>query len=116
MSVIVFTANPKALLAEIKAAIDNSGNEGGINTWEYDRDGDFTHTPEQWAKKAWLRPHVGSGILQFGLLGQIGVTMSKTIYGVYHGRFLEMLLSHFDDRFSNGSVTAQKDSMVDKFK
>lgn len=116
MSVIVFTSNPTTLLAAIKTAIDNSGEKGGIDTWVYDADGDFTHSPEQWAKKAWLRPYIGSGNLQFGLVGQTGVEMTKVIYGLYHGRFLEMLLTHFDGSFSSGSATAQKDSEVDNFK
>jgi hypothetical protein len=28
------------------------------------------------------------------------------VYGVYHGRFVEMLLNHFDNRFSEATVTA----------
>jgi hypothetical protein len=42
--------------------------------------------------------------------------MTKTIYGVYHGRFIEMLLTHFDNEFSAASATAQKDAQVDDFK
>jgi len=116
MSVTVSTSNPTALLAAIKKAIDDKGKKGGINTWAYDAEGDFTHSPDQWAKRAWFRPHIGSGILKFGLLGQDGIVMSKLIYGAYHGRFLEMLLTHFDGSFSEGRATAQKDSEVDSFK
>jgi hypothetical protein len=112
MALIVVTPGPNGLLAAIKKAID----DGDIDTWEYDEDGDFTHVPPQWNKKAWLRPVVTSGLLQFGLLGQKGIAMTKTIYGVYHGRFIEMLLTHFDDSFSSATATAQKDSTVDNFK
>ena len=84
----------------------------------YDDDGEFIHvTPDrQWVGKAWLRPQTISGVLFFGLVGEQGVKMTKAVYGVYHGRLIEMLLTHFDDDFSNVSPTAQKDSDVDVFK
>jgi hypothetical protein len=82
----------------------------------YDRDGDFTHTPDQWKGKAWLRPYVQQGVLLFGLIGQQGVPMTKGIYGVYHGRFVEMLLTHFDTVFTGATTTAQANSTVDTFK
>jgi hypothetical protein len=44
------------------------------------------------------------------------VAMTKVIYGVYHGRFIEMLLTHFDDSFTSATATAQKESNVDIFK
>jgi hypothetical protein len=111
MAVIVPTPKPKTLLAAIKQAID----EKKIDTWEYDNDGDFTHRPEQWYKQAWLRPNVQQGVLLFGLIGKKDVKMTKPIYGVYHGRFIEMLLTHFDTEFSTTSATAQADT-VDSFK
>lgn len=102
MATVVYTPTSKSLLAQIKKAID----EGTVDTWIYDTDGDFTHKPEQWKNKAWLRPYVSSGVLQFGLVGRNGVDMSKEIYGIYHGRFIEMLLVHFDGAFSNVTATA----------
>jgi hypothetical protein len=44
MAVIIPTSKPNALVAAIKKAIDDKK----IDTWEYDKDGDFTHKPEQW--------------------------------------------------------------------
>ncbi|ERJ35113.1 hypothetical protein L810_2257 [Burkholderia sp. AU4i] len=41
--------------------------------------------------------------------------MTKVVYGVYHGRFLEMLLAHFDHSFSNATATAHADS-TDNYK
>lgn len=111
MAVMTFTSKPATLLAAIKKAIDAKE----IETWQYDADGDFTHTPEQWRGQAWLRPFAQQGVLTFGLLGRKNVTMTKTVYGVYHGRFVEMLLTHFDDWFTNASATAIADS-VDNFK
>jgi hypothetical protein len=102
MAVHVNTNKAAALLAAIKKQID----DGKIKTWEYDRDGDFTHSPDQWKGEAWLRPHPQQGVLAFGLLGQEDVTMTKTVYGVYHGRFIEMLLAHFDSDFTVAQATA----------
>ena len=97
MSVIVTTTDPAGLLSSIKADIDSKK----IDTWEYDNDGDFTHTPAQWRKKAWLRPTIGSGQLTFNEMKPEGVsTLDPEIYGVYNGRFIEMLLVHFRSRFS----------------
>lgn len=112
MALIINTSRPAALLAAIKEAIDDKR----IETWSYDLDGDLTHTPDQWRYQAWLRPVVAPGVLIFGLLGKRDVAMTKLIYGVYHGRFIEMLLTHFDNDFSSASATAQKDAQVDNFK
>ena len=109
MAIMVFTDDPKRLLADIKKAID----DGHVETWSYDEEGDFIHTPNQWAGKAWLRPSVQQGVLSFGILGQKNIVMTKLIYGVYHGRFIEMLLTHFDTRFTNATATAQKNRLDD---
>jgi hypothetical protein len=102
MAVRVATSQPQALLAAIKRAIE----QRHVETWTYDKDGDFTHTPTQWANKCWLRPHFGSGVLTFTTLPPRGVALSKEIYAVYHGRFIEMLLAHFDSQFADAEATA----------
>lgn len=107
MAIIVFTSDPKSLLANIKAAID----QGHIETWSYDRDGDFTHTAGQWKAEAWFNPSLGSDGLYLSLLGRKDVSMSKAIYGIYHGRFSEMLLTHFSYEFSYLYLTAAPDSV-----
>ena len=109
MAVIVQTANPAELLAAIKKSID----QGQIRTWSYDSDGDFTHTPDQWTNKAWLRPIVVVGALKFGIVGNTNTKISKTIYGVYHGRFIEELLTHFDTDMSAVGATPMPLSGVD---
>ncbi|RKH11165.1 hypothetical protein D7V97_11820 [Corallococcus sp. CA053C] len=111
MSLIIQTANPQALLDSIRKAIDS----GVVQTWSYDTDGDFTHTPEQWARKAWLKPHVAPGVLSLGLLGPKGGGMTTTVYGVYHGRFIEMLLTHFPQHFTHAGASAWKDTAFDVF-
>lgn len=104
MAILIKTGNPAALLTAIRKKID----AGKIETWTYDIDGDFTHTPDQWVKKAWLRPKTYAGELRVGILGQKGVKLPSVIYGVYHGRFIEMILTHFDNDFTNAIATAQK--------
>ncbi|HEY6230816.1 MAG TPA: hypothetical protein VIW64_06115 [Pyrinomonadaceae bacterium] len=104
MAIIVKTSSASELLKAIRKAIENKK----IETWSYDSDGDFTHTPDQWNKKAWLRPKVYIGELRFGILAPQDTKMSTYIYGVYHGRFIEMLLSHFDSDFTTANATAQK--------
>jgi hypothetical protein len=102
MAVRVFCDNPSELLGAIKTSIRN----GSIETWLVDTDGDFTHTPEQWKNKAWFRPVVDTDKIIFNILGPASGRMSRTVYGVYHGRFIEMLLTHFDLKFSRATATA----------
>ena len=102
MAIRVSTSQPNSLLAAIKKAIDSKH----VETWSYDSDGDFTHAPTQWANKAWLRPKIQSGALVLNILNPQGVSLSKEVYGVYHGRFIEMLLVHFDDQFGDAVASA----------
>jgi hypothetical protein len=98
------TDKPNALLAAIKAAIDSKR----ITTWAYDTNGDFTHSPIQWANKAWMRPTVIAGTqLDFGVIRPRTSTISSEIYAIYHGRFVEMMLAHFDADFGSVSATAK---------
>lgn len=102
MAVRVFCDNPAQLLNEIKLGI----RTGKIETWTVDSDGDFTHSPEQWKHKAWFRPAIEEDKLRFNILPQRALRMSKEVYAVYHGRLIEMLLAHFDEKFSRATATA----------
>ena len=102
MAVRVFCSDPSGLLNLIKAAI----RKGTVETWSLDDDGDFTHNPPQWRYKAWLRPKIEADKLTLHILGRKGPRMSGVTYGVYHGRFIEMLLTHFDTKFTRASATA----------
>jgi hypothetical protein len=104
MALIFTTKTPSKLLQEIKDGIDG----GSIITWEYDSDGDFTHTPSQWYQKAYLRPKLYLGELRFGIINIPGTKLLSVNYAVYHGRFIEMMLSHFDSEFTNAKATALK--------
>jgi hypothetical protein len=94
------TTNPTALLAAFKKGID----DGHVVTWSYDKDGDFTHTPQQWKGLAWLRPVVLRGQLGMKFIGPKGVTWE--VFGVYQGRIIESMIVHCHDLFTTGTATA----------
>jgi hypothetical protein len=102
MALIVKTDKPSELLDSIKKAIDAKK----IETWVYDHAGDLTHSPDQWKDKGWMRPKVEAKELRFIFLGNSNIVTTRTIYAVFHGRLAEMLLSHFDTKFSSVNATA----------
>lgn len=106
MAVRAFTDNPQALLSALKKAIA----DGTITTWRIDSDGDLTHTAEQWARRAWMRPKILEDRLLFNIIASKGEKMSKTVYGVYHGRLIQTLLIHFDRKMKTVSATALETS------
>jgi hypothetical protein len=54
-----------------------------------------------------MHPVVANGSLNFGILGRKEETISSEVYAIYHGRFVEMLLAHFDDQFSAAKTSAK---------
>jgi hypothetical protein len=102
MAVRAFTDEPQELLSAIKKAI----SDDVINTWKIDTDGDLTHTSKQWGERAWMRPKVLEDRLLFNIIASKNETMSKTLYGVYHGRLIQTLLTHFDKKMKTVSATA----------
>lgn len=106
MALNIYTTDPSGLLKKIKKAIDDEK----VVTWSYDSDGDFTHVTSnnQWKGKAWLRPHVKDGYLHMAILGKKDEKLSSEVYAVYHGRFAEMVLVHFDNSFTTATATAGK--------
>ena len=102
MAINFDSADPSKLLAAFKKAID----DGHVVTWSYDKDGDFTHTPDQWKNQAWLRPNIYTGRLTLNFLGNNNVKTTKAVYGVFHGRFIESMLTHCDGLFTTGMATA----------
>lgn len=99
---VVNTPHPEELLAALRQAVDSRKIEG----WSCDRDGDYTYELPPWRGKAFLRPVVAVGALKFALLGQQNVLMTKAVYGAYLGHFVELLLAHFDDRFTGFTASA----------
>jgi hypothetical protein len=107
MAVNFETTEPHRLLAAFKKAIDDKK----VLTWSYDSDGDFTHTPDQWKYKAWLRPRTPSGNrLTLNILGRKEETMPLEVYSVYHGRFIEAMIAHCRTLFAAGSASSKPTS------
>jgi hypothetical protein len=102
VAVRAFSADPERLLRLIRKSIEN----GSVETWSIDSDGDLTHTPAQWHGKAWMRPRLSDDRITFNILGNTRIPMTRTVYGVYHGRLVEMLLSYFEDDITQVSATA----------
>jgi len=102
MAIHFYTSDPSGLLTAFKKAIDDRR----IETWAYDSQGDFTHTPEQWKYRAWLRPTVLTGELRLNILGRNDEPLKKYMYAAYHGRFIESMLTHFDNAFTLAVASA----------
>ena len=102
MAVYLATNQSYYLLQEIVAAI----NRGEITTWSVDNDGDFTHTPPQWKHRAWFHPKVEPNRLAFYMICPLNSIISTEVYAIYHGRFLEMSLAHFDKIMTHAIATA----------
>ena len=102
MAVYFLTAQPQALLADFKKKID----QGHVVTWSYDQEGDFTHTADQWKYMAWLRPSVESDKLTLYILKNSKQILTPALYGIYHGRFIESVVTHCDKLFTTGIATA----------
>ncbi len=102
MSLTFNSANPRLLLATFKQKID----QGHIVTWKYDQDGDFTHNTDQWRNRAWLRPEVLTGQLLLHIMPPKSSTLSREVYAIYHGRFIEAMLAHCDTLFFAAAASA----------
>jgi hypothetical protein len=100
--VTIYTSSPSQLLKQFMHAID----QGHIVTWKYFRDGDFTHTPAQWASRAYMRPSLETGKLKFQIIKTPSSNVSVPVYAIYHGRLIESFLEHFDRSLSDASATA----------
>ncbi len=109
MALYIPTDNPGGLLTVLKKAIDT----GEVTTWECDSFGFFTHSPERWRERAWFRPFVVQGVLQFGIVANTNIPLNYEIYSIYHGRFIEMLISHFHDQFDDVKATTKPVEEVD---
>jgi hypothetical protein len=103
MALSFYTSNPSGLLGAFKKAID----QRHVTTWSYDSEGDFTHTPEQWKSKAWLRPKIVSNQLKLFILAPESAQITWEVYAVYHGRFIESMIAHCHELFDNGCATAK---------
>ncbi len=101
MSIFVSTKEPNRLVEKIRSDIELKK----IDTWSVDSDGDFTHSAEQWRYRAWLRAKIEEGRVVFFIICRKDRNLSVLDYGIYHGRFVEMLLNHYDKECTKIEVT-----------
>lgn len=113
MAIIVKTkVSPKKLIDKLNEKI----NRESIITWIVDEDGDYTHTPAQWMYRAWFKAREGGDqTIVFGLVESRKYTLTKELYAVYHGRFAEMLLAHFDGDIEDIAIRPLLDKNLDYF-
>jgi hypothetical protein len=110
MALYFSTGDPSALLE----AFTDHIRAGRIKTWAIDDDGDFTHTARQWETQAWLCPRLEERRLALYILNPAGRWISTAVYAVYHGRFIESMLTHCDRLFDKAlatSIPEEKDTI-----
>lgn len=108
MAIVIKTEQPNQLLEELNRAITN----GLIQTWQVDCEGDYTISRFQWFQHAWLRPYVETGRLVFGIVQSSSFVMTCQLYGVFNGRFVATLLTHFDFMIEHMEITPM---LVEKY-
>ena len=110
MAVIIKTTDAATLLAEIRSAVIKEK----IPTWSWDSNEQFWHDTksQEWKDTASFRGSLKSGEngeLRFGIIPFQNKKISRPLYAALHGRFIEMLLSHFSGKldyvFATSKVT-----------
>jgi hypothetical protein len=102
MAIIVNCDQPRVLLRQIREGIE----DGLVRGWSYDEDGDFSYTVARWEGRAWLRPRIRGDRLTLNIVTPRGQQMTTMTYAVYHARFAQMLLTHFDSEFDDVRISA----------
>ncbi len=103
MAIIVESSTPDILLSRIRRAIDDET----IVSWSYDGDGDLIPQDDALRGKGWLRPRVASRTrLLLTTVKPQETTMMLLTYGLFHSRFIHLLLVHFDAEFESVRATA----------
>jgi hypothetical protein len=106
MAIRFITNDPEKLLASYKKLIDDQK----IKTWRYTKNGYFTHIPDQWDSEAWLLPKSEKGELVFNIRINEGKTLPRAIYAVYHGRFIESVITHCPSLFSMSTASPNSEA------
>lgn len=109
MAIIIKTRYANVLLKQLNEAIANRS----IQTWQVDSEGDYTIVHAQWYCHAWFRPYVRDELIVFGIVQSLNFPMTRQLYGVFHGRFITTLLSHFDNMMDNVEISPLMDGDYD---
>lgn len=111
MAITIKTPNPANLITSIENAI----KLGTIKDWELSKSESgtiyFTHSAASEQNKAWFKVSPPSdtssaGTLVFNIVRPKNEKINKIVYAIYHGRFAEMLLTHFDNQFTEMTLPA----------
>ena len=101
MAIIIQAQHPKLLIKSLNEAIKTYS----ILTWTVDDMGDYTISRDQWRYLAWIRAYIEEHRVIFGIIQSRKFLMTPELYGIYHGRFVATLLSHFDLQIEKLEVT-----------
>ena len=83
-----YTDTPKWLLEEFNKRIAQTEPRGKITTWERSDDGIYyTHTSENWRKKAWFKPSVESDRLAFNIIKPKNCNVTTEVAGLVETPF-----------------------------
>jgi len=102
MKIVAYTNTPTAL----KNAIDKKIEGNELKTWEIAKNEKneilYSHIPEQWKEKAMPKPYVYEKTVEFRISwwNRNGEPEEAT-KGYILGRFVEILIVHFRDRFTH---------------
>lgn len=102
MKIIVYTNTPSIL----KNAIDKKISSDETKTWEIvfnnKNEALYSHSPEQWKEKAMPKPYIHENTLEFRISwwNKNGEPNEET-KGYIVGRFVEILMVHFKEKFTH---------------
>jgi hypothetical protein len=94
--ITVMTPNPQGLITSINASI----NANRIRTWSRRDTGHYTHAHTDWDGQAFLLPVIYADQVRFKIVRETNTPLTRNLYGIYHGRFIEMLVRHFPLRIT----------------
>lgn len=118
MAIIIKTTNPQKLKDLIYKELD----AGNLRTWKRrGKTEEITHyTSEgQWDDKAWLTPRIAAEdklVFNINFPDNADLNQVRVIYGIYHGRFIERLVTNFYKELSNAyalSKPSDNDKMTE---
>lgn len=111
MALIVRTNDPRLILDQLR----NEFEEGLIDSWSYDDDGDFSNVG-QWEGKGWFRPIIEEDLssIKFIIIGRNTIPMTRMEYSVLHSSFLEVILNHINVSMIEEIIITKPDSDKDE--
>lgn len=112
MAIYVKTDRPHTVVRKLRELI----NEMEIDTWILDEDNDFTHKSSQWRELAWIHPFIEEERVVFAIIGSQSKPLTRVIYGVYMGRFVECLIMHVDSYIQSIRVSAKPSTIYDSYR